>query len=443
MRRRFQFANDLISSRTNAVKADITDLNNDLQRVLKKDPSTIDPATGTRTAFIEGLDRKLGLVVTRFNALRADPQIRQIRDEFAARAKQTTFPDERGGTFVCPDGQLQIALDGVVRSIDNLPELQKPELRSVEGSEAVIEAFRRLSNTAIGLVVHGKAPPSPERIMKEQGAIEQPGGVPGVFTQDKAGLSDRDYIPLMIAIFVDICILLVSVNRPFGPFFNLGQNLTRARERGPMQGVLETFYRVFQDQFHPSRAQGPTSGELIAPLQDVVFDYKGDYYAAVPLDFREENYDQWAKARTNAPSFESARALERSRYLAAVFAILEGENLVRLLGEETASRFRRGGLNGLDEDTVRVKLDKQGSMYAQADAFRIYRFRPGKWAVLLIQTVGSAAAREDAERRWREGEGEVFAGWLKGRRMQRMLPRYREETAGRARHWRWGGRHRR
>ncbi len=419
---RFQFANDLMAARTNAIKADIADLNGDLQRVLKKDPSTIDPATGTRTAYIAGLDRKLGLVVTRFNALRGDPQIRQIRDEFAVRAKQKTFPDDRGGTFICPDGQLQTALDGVVRSIDDLPELQKPELRSVEGSEAVIEAFRRLSNTAIGLAVHGKAPPSPERIRKEQGALERPGSLESAFTQDKAGLSDRDYIPLMIAIFVDICILLVSVNRPFGPFFNLGQHLTRARERGPMQGVLETFFRVFQDQFHLPRNEGPTPGKLIAPLQDVVFDYKGDYYAAVPLDFREENYQQWAQNRKNEPKFESSLALERSRYLAAVFAILEGQALVRLLGEENKSRFRNTGLKGLNEDIVRAKLDKQGSMYAQADAFRIYRFQPGKWAGLLIETVGSASARQDADRRWREGSGEVFAGWLKNRRIQSSLP---------------------
>ena len=72
---RFQFANDLIATRTGEVKADIADLNGDLQRVLKKDPATIDAATGTRTAFIEGLDRKLGLVVARFNSLRGDPQI--------------------------------------------------------------------------------------------------------------------------------------------------------------------------------------------------------------------------------------------------------------------------------------------------------------------------------------------------------------------------------
>jgi hypothetical protein len=411
---RFQFANELIAARTSAVKADIADLNNDLQRVLKKDPSTLDAETGTRTPFIEALDRKLGLVITRFNALRSDPQLRQIRDEFAARAQQTSFPDDRGGTFLCPDGQLQIALNGVVRSIDTLPELQKPELRSVEGSEAVIEAFRRLSNTAIGLVVYGKLPPSPEQIRTSQ---TEPGNGPATaFFQDKAGLSDRDYIPLMIAIFVDVCILLVSVNRPFGPFFNLGRDLTRARERGPMQGVLETFYQVFQDQFRGSPGgRGVSAGDLIAPLQDVVFDYKGDYYAAVPLDFREENYERWRAARANAPSFESSLALERSRYLAAVFAIIEGEKLVRLVGEGRGGLFRRADAAGLDEATVRAKLDKQGSMYAQADAFRIYRFRSGAWADLLIQAVGSAAAREDLARRQDQRRAKLPVGWLTGR----------------------------
>jgi len=424
---RFQFASNLIGSRTSAVKSDIADLNNELQRVLKKDPSTIDPETGTRTAFIEELNRKVGLVVTRFNELRTDPQIREIRDEFQTRVKQTVFPDDRGGSFRCPDAQLQTALNGVVRSIDDLPELRKPDLRSSEGSEAVIEAFRRLSNTAIGLV-NGKLPPSPEQIRARQSQAKETAG-PAALSQEDAGLSGRDYIPLLIAIFVDVCILLVSVNRPFGPFFNLGQDLTRARHRGPMQAVLETFYRVFQDEFHLPDGSLPAPIELIAPLQDVVFDYRGDYYAAVPLDYREQNYEQWAKARANAPSFESTRALERSRYLAAIFAVLEGENLVRLLGVERRSRFDRN-LDGLDEDTVRAKLDKQGSMYAQADAFRIYRFRPGKWAELLIQTVGAVAARQDANALSRKSD-DVFAGWLRGRQSLPALPKRRDQAGAR------------
>jgi hypothetical protein len=423
---RFLFASNLIGARTGAVKTDIEDLKTELQHVLKKDPSTIDPETGTRTAFIEGLNGKVGLVATRFNALRSDPQIRQIRDEFQARAKQTVFPDDRGGTFRCPDGQLETSLNGVVRSIDDLPELRKPELHSSEGAEAVVEAFRRLSNTAVGLV-QGKLPPSPEEIRARQSQGKTSG--PAALSPEDAGLSGRDYIPLLIAIFVDVCILLVSVNRPFGPFFNLGQDLSRARQQGPMQGVLETFYRAFQDEFHLPDGGLPTPVDLVAPLQDVVFDYRGDYYAAVPLDYREQNYEQWAKARANAPNFQSTRALERSRYLAAIFAVLEGENLVRLLGVERRSRFGRN-LDGLDEETVRAKLDKQGSMYAQADAFRIYRFRPGKWADLLIQTVGAAAARQDADALSGKGD-EVLAGWLRGRRALPALPKRSDQVTGR------------
>ncbi len=180
-----------------------------------------------------------------------------------------------------------------------------------------------------------------------------------------------------------------------------------------MQGVLETFYRVFQDQFMGS-ARVASAGDLIAPLQDVVFDYKGEYYAAVPLDFREENYERWREARANAPSFESSLALEKSRYLAAIFAIIEGEKLVRLIGEERGGLFSRSGAGGLDEATVRAKLDKQGSMYAQADAFRIYRFRSGAWADLLIQAVGSAAAREDLAHSRNKNKAELRTGWLNG-----------------------------
>jgi hypothetical protein len=61
-------------------------------------------------------------------------------------------------------------------------------------------------------------------------------------------------------------------------------------------------------------------------------------------------------------------------------------------------------------------------MYAQADAFRIYRFGRGKWADLLMQTAGSAAARQEADRRG--GGGEEFQGWLRSRREQQTaLPK--------------------
>jgi hypothetical protein len=382
---RFTFANDFIAQRVNGVKTDFTDLNGDLQKILHKDPSVTDPLTGSRGAYLGELNRKLGLVATRFNALKDDPQLLQLRDEFRTRSEQTSFPDDRGGTFICPDQQLRSALNGVVRAIEQLPQLNPPEVRAYEGSEAVIEAFRRLTNSGVGWVQQGAS------------AIS---GAPAPAVEN--GLTQRDWIPLIIAIFVDICILLVSVNRPFGPFFQLSRSMEQARQGG-MSDYLETFYKVFQNQFDPDRR--PSSAAVIAPIQDVVFDHRGSYYAAVPLDFREEDYREWLKQRTGPSAAEaifqatSERPLEVSRYITSVFATLEGSDFVKLADAD---------IEKMDVELIKKKLDQQGSVYAQADAFRLYKFRRNAWAQILLQSVGSGASVEEkvAKRRTQTGTWE-------------------------------------
>ncbi len=394
---RFQFADQYIAQRGAEVKTDITAVNTELQKILLKDPSTIDPATGSRNAFISGLNRQLALVGTRFNALRTDPQLLQLRDEFATRASQTSFPDERGGTFVCPDAQLQTALNGVVRAINELPPLDPPVLRSFEGSEAVIEAFRRLTNSGITTLRETTA--GVQNGFAAIGLASEAEPVP----ETVGGLVERDYIALIIAIFVDLCILLVSINRPFGPFFELSRSMQAARQGG-MNEYLETFYKVFQDQFDPGKR--PTAAEVIAPIQDVVFDHRGRYYAAVPLDFREEDYKIWLEKRTGPTAAQaifqatSERPLEVSRYITSVFATLEGSGFVQLI--EAAD-------DGLDAALIKQKLDQQGSVYAQADAFRVYRFHDKAWAQILMQSVGSSAAMSEkmARRRSKEGTWET------------------------------------
>jgi hypothetical protein len=160
---------------------------------------------------------------------------------------------------------------------------------------------------------------------------------------------------------------------------------------------------VFQDQFDP--AKRPTAVDVIAPIQDVVFDYKGKYYAAVPLDFREEDYMKWLERRTGPQAAQaifratSEKPLEVSRYITSVFATLEGNGFVDLVEASD---------EGLDADLIKQKLDQQGSVYAQADAFRLYRFRQRAWAQILMQSVGSSAAESErlARRRQREGSWE-------------------------------------
>ena len=382
---RFTFANDFIAQRVTSVKTDFSDLNGDLQKILQKDPSVTDPVTGSRGAFLGELNRKLGLVATRFNALRDDPQLLQLRDELKTRSDQTSFPDDRGGTFICPDTQLRSALNGVVRAIEQLPQLDPPQVRAYEGSEAVIEAFRRLTNSGVGWT---------------QQASSAITGAPVPVVEN--GLTQRDWIPLIIAIFVDICILLVSVNRPFGPFFQLSRSMEQARSGG-MSDYLETFYKVFQNQFDPERR--PSSAAVIAPIQDVVFDHRGHYYAAVPLDFREEDYREWLKQRTGPSAAEaifqatSDRPLEVSRYITSVFATLEGSDFVKLVDAD---------IEKMDVELIQKKLNQQGSVYAQADAFRLYKFRRNAWAQILLQSVGSGAKVEEkvAKRRTQTGDWE-------------------------------------
>jgi hypothetical protein len=287
-------------------------------------------------------------------------------------------------------------LNGVVRSINELPPLTPPLLRAYEGSEAVIEAFRRLTNSGITSLKELTA--GVQNTFASVGLSARAAPVPP--TVD--GLTERDYIPLIIAIFVDLCILLVSINRPFGPFFELSRSMEAARA-GTMNEYLATFYKVFQDQFDPARR--PTAAEVIAPIQDVVFDHKGQYYAAVPLDFREDDYRKWLAQRTGPKAAEaifqatSERPLEVSRYITSVFATLEGNDFVRLIEAKD---------HGLDAALIKHKLDQQGSVYAQADAFRVYRFREKAWARILMQSVGSSAAMSEdiARRKTKEGSWE-------------------------------------
>lgn len=405
---RFQFANEFTAQRVTAVKADITAVSGDLQKLLLKDPATIDAATGSRNAFIGELNRRLSLVATRFNALRTDPQLRQLSDEFKLRAVQTTFPDDRGGTIACPDPQLQTALNGVVRAIGELPELHPALLRAYEGSEAVVEAFRRL--TVSGVAAANEIAATVQNGIAATGLVARAQPLPPV----AGGLTQRDYIPLLIAIFVDICILLVSINRPFSRVFRASWSMEKARQSNLIEFLMPV-YRVFINNFDPDFRPKPE--EVIAPLVDVVFDNDGRYFAAAPLDYREQNYANWVDARakrakergeTFAYDPNSDRPLERSRYISSALVILQGQNFIKLLSNRKA----------LTDGAIREKLDKQGSLYAQADSFRVFEFAPNAWAEFLQAALGSGAEAElRAARRRKKSQPSVEAPQL-----QQMQP---------------------
>ena len=323
-------------------------LNGDLAKIVSSDASTFDPKTGTRNEFMRALGRKLDLTVTGFNAFRTDPQLRQIRSDLADRAERTTFGDGKNATVSCPDPQLQMALRGVVKAIDQLPELQKPEVAAVEGSEATIEAFRRLTTTFYGLLSF-KMPPSADELRElQKKAVQSVENPPDAevrasraFDGEAAGLSKRDYVPLAVALFVDLCLFLVSMaQRPAGRLDGLVPKM-KAAERGPVIEILSRFNDIHRDQ------QIRENFEL---FRHVVFDMNGDYYVAVPLD---------APPRMNPAEREELRV--EAQLLANLFASFEREKIFkRTLLPTTGS--------------IQKRLGRQGSKFAGSESFRVYKF---------------------------------------------------------------------
>ncbi len=389
---RFKFAADFVRSRVGAIKGELAGLNGDLAMVTSNDRSTVDAASGTRNDYMRGLNRRLDMTVTGFNAFRTDPQLRQMRADLSERADRVSFPDTRGGTFQCPDAQLSTALKGVVRAIDELPSLAKPKIAAVEGSEAVIEAFRRLSASLFGALTF-KMPPSAEELRElQKKAVQSVEG--GSATQARlnamageAGLSQRDYIPLAIAVFVDLCLLLVSIKRPASGLDRLVPKM-RAAERGPVIQILSRFNEIHRDR---------EIRENFEVFRHVVFDFHGDYYAAVPLNAPYRPNPRNGRQMQGYGVGDAEALLQEAHLLANLFASFEKEKI-----------FTRVMSPLLTTSTVQKRLRRQGSKFANAEAFRLYRFRDGAWSEIILGAVMGAARRvEDAQRR-RRFEEDLF-----------------------------------
>ena len=372
---RFSFASEFVAGRVSAVKADMAALDGDLVKIAKNDPAIIDPKSGTRNEFMKGLGRKLDMTVSSFNALRSDPQLQQLRQDLATRADQSTFGDPKKGGFVCPDAELGQALRGAVRAIAELPVLETPVIAAVEGSEATIEAFRRLTTTFYGLLSF-KLPPSADELRELQKkaiqSVEQ--NAPPPPSPEGGGLSQRDYVPLAVAIFVDICLLLVSIGRPGHRLHGLVPKMREA-ERGPVIEILSRFNDIHRD---------PEIRESFELFRHVVFDLHGAYYVAVPLD---------APPHLGAEEREALRT--EAQLLANLFTSFEKDRIFK----RTWAPF-----NG----AIRKKLARQGSKFAASEAFRVYKFRDGAWSEIILGAVMGAARRAEAEENRRRIEREIL-----------------------------------
>ncbi|MEL6288379.1 MAG: hypothetical protein AAFQ35_06325, partial [Pseudomonadota bacterium] len=296
--------------------------------------------------------------------------LRQFRTDFADRSQKSVFPNGRGGTFSCPDPELQTALRGVVRAIDQLPELQKPEVKAVEGSEAIIEAFRRLTTTISGVATL-RMPPTPDELRAAQQravqSVRDTARRRQVLSQ-QPGLGDRDWIPLFIALFVDFCLLLVSVSRPMQGFQWLEHKMGSAQD-GPVIKILSRFRDIHQDE---------EIRDVFEVFRHVVFDVRGVYYAAIPMNGSDPS---------STSDLDPEAAIE-AQLLANLFTSFENDKVYRRV---VAPLFPTG--------YVQKKLRTQGSKFAEAESFRLYRFEKDQWQDWMLSAMMGAAKRVEARKR--------------------------------------------
>jgi hypothetical protein len=402
---RFGFASQFVKGRVGAIKGDMKALDVQLAKIVADDPSIVDPKTGTRNEFMRSLGRRLDRTVTGFNAFRTDPQLRQIRTDLADRAERTTIPNGSGGTISCPDAQLQIALRGVVRAIDQLPNLEKPQIAAVEGSEATIEAFRRLTATFFGLMTF-KLPPSADELRALQQravqSIENPSKVRAL-NDEAAGLSKRDYIPLGTALFVDLCLLLVSIGRPMNRFVATRQRMIEA-ERGPVFPILSRFNEIHN---HDETRQ------TFDVFRDVIFESGGTYYVAVPLN-APRNHPDRAELRRDAQALANlCYALEGQGVLTRPWKLtptLVARRKLRRQGSKFIECYRDQHIAPVPRAWRSFKgLFVSDRGQSEQPAFRLYAFKSGAWPEMILGAVMGAAGRIEAQRRHEEASAAYVA----------------------------------
>jgi hypothetical protein len=391
---RFLFASNFVKGRVGVVKSDMAALDGELAKIVSNDPSIVDPNSGTRNEFMRSLGRRLDLTVTGFNAFRTDPQLRQIRADLADRAERTTVPNGRGRTILCPDPQLQHTLRGVVRAIDQLPNLEKPKIAAVEGSEATIEAFRRLSATLFGLLSF-ELPLSAEELrhlqQKAVQSVENPASLRAL-ANETVGLSQRDYIPLGIAFFVDLCLLLVSISRPMNRFVATRESMIAA-ERGPVFPILSRFNEIHNHELR----------RTFDVFREVIFESGGTYYVAVPLN-APRDFPQREQLRLDAQTLANlCYALEGQGVLTRPWKLtpsLVAQRKLRRQGSKFIECYRDQRMAPFPRAWRRLKgLFLSDHNEDETPAFRIYAFKSGAWPELILGAVMGAAGRIEAERR--------------------------------------------
>jgi hypothetical protein len=223
-------------------------------------------------------------------------------------------------------------------------------------------------------------------------SIENPAALRAL-NDEAVGLSKRDYIPLGVAVFVDLCLLLVSIGRPMNRFVATRQRMIEA-ERGPVFPILSRFNEIHNHE---------EMRRTFDVFREVIFESGGTYYVAVPLN-APRGHPEREQLRRDAQALANlCYALEGQGVLARPWKIaptLVARRKLRRQGSKFIECYRDQQVAPIPRAWRALKaLFVSDRARDEQPAFRIYAFKSGAWPEMIIGAVMGAAGRIEAERR--------------------------------------------
>jgi hypothetical protein len=198
-------------------------------------------------------------VINSYNGLQSN-LVATWKPELEARLAKTEFPDSlaqpvpqaaagkgktpvaaaSGATFSCPDSTLSNVLRSAIRDLENMRPIKRPEPGIDNDGKAVIAAFYRLTHTlgvddplAIPASFVGWADrlfsAKPVEAAKKEARQQVDAGAPKagakIGDEVKEGLHKEDYLPLGVALLVDVFLLMLALDAPTDPVRNASVKL--------------------------------------------------------------------------------------------------------------------------------------------------------------------------------------------------------------------------
>ncbi len=309
-----------------------------------------------RNRETEEFDRELRALKIEIDSLLGGGAFGRTATAVRERAQIDFFVRSNGTQEPCPDPTLKSSLLEAANILDSIPtSIVLPEIRAARGSEATKLAFERLAFTSLGLITYWFEseedqidPQTPSGRRQAINLGEQQAAQVDLVSQPEESvnlLEASDAIPLLIAVFVDFCIALISFDQRVLHFRRLNELIA---------SETSEHHRLFA-QFMDAVSGGEpgASQKAWSIFTSTMLSLFGSIYLAIP--------------RSRDPYVEQ---------LHAFFMILEDMRIVTNVS----------GIPFL-QSMVRRSFKARGSIYAQFRSFDIYRFPRGSLAQLVVNRI--------------------------------------------------------